>query len=127
MSIEHVFIRTKDKSSLVNLVKFNEGMQLKMTSVIAISPKEGSADDVKQLIIDSRAEGIAGLEKYSIVLTREEQTLVVNEWVSLDAFMDYVNGPHNMIELIEHLCDRYDEQNVCKAYSGTVVHEEFAK
>ncbi|GIR95449.1 MAG: hypothetical protein CM15mP98_04190 [Paracoccaceae bacterium] len=42
-----------------------------MTSVIAISPKEGSADDVKQLIIDSRAEGIAGLEKYSIVLTRK--------------------------------------------------------
>ena len=37
-----------------------------MTSVIAISPKEGSADDVKQLIIDSRAEGIVGLEKYKL-------------------------------------------------------------
>ena len=35
-----------------------------MTSVIAISPKEGSADDVKQLIVDSRADGIEGLEKY---------------------------------------------------------------
>ena len=56
-----------------------------MTSVIVISPKEGSADDVKQLIIDSRAEGIAGLEKYSIVLTREDQLLVINEWASLDA------------------------------------------
>ena len=33
-----------------------------MTSVIAIYPKEGSADDVKKLIIDSRAEGIVGLE-----------------------------------------------------------------
>ena len=98
-----------------------------MTSVIAITPKEGSADDVKQLIVDSRADGIEGLEKYSIVLTREEQLLVINEWVSLDAFMDYVNGPHNMIELIEHLCDRYDEENVCKAYSGTVIHEEIAK
>ena len=98
-----------------------------MTSVIAISPKQGSSDDVKQLIVDSRSEGIAGLEKYSIVLTREEQLLVINGWVSLDAFMDYVNGPHNMIELIEHLWDRYDEQNVCKAYSGTVVHEDFAK
>ena len=127
MSIEHVFIRTKDKGSIVNLVKFKEEIQLKMTSVIAISPKEGSADDVKQLIVDSRADGIEGLEKYSIVLTREEQLLVINEWVSLDAFMDYVNGPHNMIELIEHLCDRYDEENVCKAYSGTVIHEEFAK
>ena len=41
--------------------------------------------------------------------------------------MDYVNGPHNMIELIEHLCDRYDEENVCKAYSGTVIYEELAK
>jgi len=29
-----------------------------MTSVIAISPKEGSADDVKQLIVDSRADGV---------------------------------------------------------------------
>ena len=47
MSIEYVFIRTKDKSSVVNLVKFKEEIQLKMTSVIAISPKEGSADDVK--------------------------------------------------------------------------------
>ncbi len=127
MSIEHIYIRTKDKGSIVNLVKFKEEIELKITSVIAISPKEGSADDVKQLIVDSRAEGIVGLEKYSIVLTREEQLLVINEWVSLDAFMDYVNGPHNMIELIEHLCDRYDDENVCKAYSGTVVHEEFTK
>ena len=127
MSIEHAYIRTIDKGSIVNLVKFKEEIELKITSVIAISPKEGSADDVKQLIVDSRAEGIAGLEKFSIVLTREEQLLVINEWVSLDAFMDYVNGPHNMIELIEHLCDRYDDENVCKAYSGTVIHEEFAK
>jgi len=127
VSIEHIYIRTKDKGSIVNLVKFKEEIELKITSVIAISPKEGSADDVKQLIVDSRAEGIVGLEKYSIVLTREEQLLVINEWVSLDAFMDYVNGPHNMIELIEHLCDRYDDENVCKAYSGTVVHEEFTK
>ena len=76
-----------------------------MTSVIAISPKQGSSDDVKQLIVDSRSEGIAGLEKYSIVLTREEQLLVINEWISLDAFMDYVNGPHNMIELNIYVID----------------------
>ena len=95
-------------------------------SVITISPKKGSAEDVKQIIVDSRAEGMEELEKYSIVFTREEQLLVINEWVSLDAFMDYVNGPHNMIELIEHLCDRYDEENVCKAYSGTVIYEELA-
>ena len=59
-----------------------------MMGVIAISPKAGSADDVKQLIVDSRAEGIARLEKYSIVLTREDQLLVINEWVSLDTFMN---------------------------------------
>ena len=96
-----------------------------MMSVIAISPKEGSAEDVKQLIVDSRA-GMERLEKYSIVLTREDRLLVIYEWVSLDAFMDYVNGRHCRIELIEHLCDRYDEENVCKAYSGTVIHEELA-
>ena len=100
---------------------------MKMNSVIAITPKEGVADDMKQLIVDSQAEGLVGLEKYSILLTREEQLLVINEWVSLDAFMDHINGPHNMIELIEHLCDRYDEENVCKAYSGTVIHEELPK
>jgi hypothetical protein len=127
LSIEHFFYALKANGSIVNLVKFKEEIELKITSVIAISPKEGSADDVKQLIVDSRADGIEGLEKYSIVLTREEQLLVINEWISLDAFMDYVNGPHNMIELIEHLCDRYDEENVCKAYSGTVIHEELAK
>ena len=38
--------------------------------------------------------------------------------------MDYVNGPHNMIELIEHLCERFDEENVCKAYSGMIMHQE---
>ena len=97
-----------------------------MMSVIAISPKEGSAEDVKQLIVDSRSDGMDGLEKYSIVLTREDRLLVINEWVSLDAFMDYVNGRHNRIELIEHLCDRYDQENVCKAYSGTVIYEELA-
>ena len=97
-----------------------------MTSVIAISPKEGSADDVKQLIVDSRADGMERLEKYSIIFTTEDRLLVINEWVSLDAFMDYVNGRHCRIELIEHLCDRYDEENVCKAYSGTVIYEELA-
>jgi hypothetical protein len=50
----------------------------------------------------------------------------VNEWASMDAFMDYVNGPHNMIELIEHLCERFDEENVCKAYSGAIRHQEKA-
>ena len=97
-----------------------------MTSVIAISPKEGSAEDVKQLIVDSRADGMERLEKYSIIFTTEDRLLVINEWVSLDAFMDYVNGRHCRIELIEHLCDRYDEENVCKAYSGTVIYEELA-
>ena len=97
-----------------------------MTSVVAISPKKGSAEDVKELIIDSRAKGISGLEKYSIVLTREDQLLEISEWAWLDAFMGYVTGSHNMIELNEHLCDRFDEQNVCKAYSGTGVHEELA-
>ena len=99
---------------------------MKMMSVIVITPKEGSVDEITDLIVKSRADGVSGLDVYSIVHTREDQLLVVNEWSSLDAFMDYVNGPHNMIELIEHLCIRLDEENVCKAYSGTVIHEELA-
>ena len=39
----------------------------------------------------------------------------MHEWESIDAFMDCVSGPHNMIELIEHLCERFDEENVCKS------------
>ena len=97
---------------------------MKMMSVIAITPKESSVDEITDLIVKSRAAGVHGLDNYSIVHTREDQLLVVNEWSSLDAFMDYVNGPHNMIELIEHLCIRLDEENVCKAYSGAIIHQE---
>ena len=97
---------------------------MKMMSVIAVTPKEGAVDEITNLIVQSRADGVNGLNVYSIVHTREEQLLVINEWNSIDTFMDYVNGPHNMIELIEHLCARLDEENVCKAYSGTIIHQE---
>ena len=97
---------------------------MKMMSVIAVTPKEGAVDEITNLIVQSRADGVSGLNVYSIVHTREEQLLVINEWNSIDAFMDYVNGPHNMIELIEDLCVRLDEENVCKAYSGTIIHQE---
>ena len=40
----------------------------------------------------------------------------------LDAFMDYVNG-HNMIELIEHLCDRYDK----KMFARHIQEQLFTK
>lgn len=99
---------------------------MKMMSVIAITPKDNSVDEIIELITKSRADGVDGLEVYSIVHTREDQLLIVNEWSSLDTFMDYVNGPHNMIELIEHLCNRVDEENVCKAYSGAIIHQEKA-
>ncbi len=97
---------------------------MKMMSVIAITPKEGSVDEITDLIVESRTDGVDGLDIYSIIHTREDQLLVVNEWNSLDAFMEYVNGRHNMIELIEHLCIRLDEENVCKAYSGAIIHQE---
>ena len=97
---------------------------MKMMSVIAVTPKEGAVDEITNLIVQSRADGVNGLNVYSIVHTREEQLLVINEWNSIDAFMDYVNGPHNMIELIEDLCIRLVEENVCKAYSGTIIHQE---
>ena len=96
---------------------------MKMMSVIAVTPKEGAVDEITNLIVQSRADGVNGLNVYSIVHTRDDQLLVINEWNSIDAFMDYVNGPHNMIELIEHLCERFDEENVCKAYSGTIRYQ----
>lgn len=97
---------------------------MKMMSVIAVTPKEGTVDEITDLIVKSREDGVNGLDVYSIVHTREDQLLVVNEWTSIDAFMEYVNGPHNMIELIEHLCERLDEENVCKAYSGHIMHQQ---
>ena len=65
---------------------------MKMMSVIAVTPKEGAVDEITSLIVQSREDGIEGLNVYSIVHTREEQLLVINEWNSIDAFMDYVNG-----------------------------------
>ena len=100
-----------------------ENVSMKMMSVIAVTPKEGVADEITDLIVESRKDGVEGLDSYNIVHTHEDQLLVVNEWASMDDFMNYVNGPHNMIELIEHLCERFDEENVCKAYSGTIRYQ----
>ena len=108
-NIEHTFIEKTDHR------KFRE------LNLLIFPEKEV---EITNLIVQSRADGVNGLNVYSIVHTREEQLLVINEWNSIDAFMDYVNGPHNMIELIEHLCIRLDEENVCKAYSGTIIHQE---
>ena len=54
------------------------------------------------------ADGVDGIAVYSIVRTLEDQLLVVHELASVDAFMDYVHGPNLIIELIEHLCERFD-------------------
>ena len=94
---------------------------MKMMSIVAVTPKEDALDEIAALITESRKDGVAGLDVYSIVHTRDDELVIVNQWASLDAFMDYVNGPHNMIELIEHLCLRYDEENVCRAYSGAIL------
>ena len=102
---------------------YKENVSMKMMSVIAVTPKEGVADEITDLIVESRKDGVEGLDSYNIVHTHEDQLLVVNEWASMDDFMNYVNGPHNMIELIEHLCERFDEENVCKAYSGTIRYQ----
>ena len=44
---------------------------MKMMSVIAVTPKEGAADEITSLIVQSREDGIEGLNVYSIVHTRE--------------------------------------------------------
>jgi len=94
---------------------------MKMMSIVAVTPKEDAIDEIAALITESRKDGVAGLDVYSIVHTRDDELVIVNQWASLDAFMDYVNGPHNMIELIEHLYLRYDEENVCRAYSVAIL------
>jgi hypothetical protein len=98
---------------------------MKMMSIISVIPKENAIEDITDLIKESRNDGIDGLDTYSIVHTREDELVVINQWTSIDAFIEYVNGPHNKIEMIEHLCVRYDEENVCRAYSGTIMHQVF--
>jgi len=73
---------------------------MKMMSIVAVTPKEDAIDEIAALITESRKDGVAGLDVYSIVHTRDDELVIVNQWASLDAFMDYVNGPHNIIELI---------------------------
>ena len=50
---------------------------MKMMSVIAVSPKEGAVDEITDLIVDSRKNGVEGLDTYNIVHTHEDQLLVV--------------------------------------------------
>ena len=52
---------------------------MKMMSVIAVTPKEGVADEITDLIVESRKDGVEGLVRYNIVHTHEDQLLVVNE------------------------------------------------
>ena len=77
-------------------------------SIVAVTPKEDALDEIAELITESRKDGVAGLDVYSIVHTRDDELVIVNQWSSLDAFMDYVNGPHNIIEHIERLCEHFD-------------------
>ena len=52
---------------------------MKMMSVIAVTPKVGVADEITDLIVESRKDGVEGLVSYKIVHTHETQLLVVNE------------------------------------------------
>lgn len=45
---------------------------MKMMSVIAITPKDGAVDEITDLIVKSRSDGVVGLDVYSIVHTRED-------------------------------------------------------
>ena len=54
------------------LANYNlETVLMKMMSVIAVSPKEGAADEITDLIVDSRKDGVEGLDTYNIVHTHE--------------------------------------------------------
>ena len=62
----------------VILRQINGDRSMKMMSVIAVTPKVGTADEITDLIVQSRVDGVHGLDAYSIVHTRDDQLLVVN-------------------------------------------------
>jgi len=97
---------------------------MKMVSVVTVMPLQDKVDVIVELVTESRKGGIAGLETYSIVHSREGELVFINQWASLDVFVDYLSSPHNMIELIEVDCNRYDAENVSKAYSGPILHQQ---
>ena len=41
---------------------------MKMISVIAITPKEGAVDEITDLIVKSRSDGVVGLDIYSMYI-----------------------------------------------------------
>ena len=100
---------------------------MKIMSVVAVKPIEGHIDKIVDLITQDRKSGIEGLEIYTIVHSREGELVIINQWSSIDSFVNYVHGPHNMIELIENFCERYDEENVSRAYSGAILHQEMSE
>lgn len=95
-----------------------------MVSVVTVMPLEDKIDVIVELVTKSREDGITGLETYSIIHSREGELVFINQWASLDVFVDYLNSPHNMIELIERHCSHYDGENVSKAYSGPILYQQ---
>ena len=41
---------------------------MKMMSVIAVTPKEGAADEITELIVESRKDGVDGLDSYTLYI-----------------------------------------------------------
>ena len=96
---------------------------MKMVSVVIVQPKENAVDNIVNLVNESRKEGVPGLDVYHIINSNDDELIFINFWESIDAFVDYINSHHNMIELIQHLCIRVDEENVSKAYSGPLLYQ----
>ena len=96
---------------------------MRMVSMVIVHPKEDAINEIIDLVNESRKDGVPGLEVYNIINSNDDELIFINFWESIDAFVEYINSHHNMIELIEHLCVRIDEENVSKAYSGPLLYQ----
>ena len=79
---------------------------MRMVSMVIVHPKKDAVNDIVNLVNDSRKDGVLGLEVYNIINSNDDELIFINFWESIDAFVEYINSHHNMIELIEHLCVR---------------------
>ena len=88
-----------------------------------MSIPKNAINEIIDLVNDSHKDRAPRLEVYNIVNSNDDELIFINFWESIDAFVEYINSHHNMIELIEHLCVRIDKENVSKAYSGPLIYQ----
>ena len=61
-------MRGKHKKKEIVIARLLESVSMKMMSVIAVTPKEGAADEITELIVESRKDGVDGLDSYTLYI-----------------------------------------------------------